>query len=1385
MADNPIVIENQKPGTARAIWDAPASNQIEGFATDISVDTGDEISFKINVNAADGVDVPYHIEIYRLGYYGGDGATLVTTINGLVGNAQPDPITDDRGLVDAGNWSESASWLTPETAVSGVYLAKLVRDDTGDTNQIPFILREDDLRADGSRSDIVLQTSDTTWQAYNGWGGNNGEVAGNFYGGYADAPPPPEDAGPFGADRAFALSYNRPIITRDGGGYASGPQDYLFGADYAAIYWLEENGYDVSYISGVDTDRLGPSALLGHEAYISVGHDEYWSGDQRDNVEAARDAGVNLLFWGGNDVYWKTRYEPSIDGTDTDYRTLITYKETWANYSLAAGPDDYANIDPSNEWTGTWRDLRFVDAVDAQGNPTAEGAIPENALTGQLFIGDGGVSDVGLDVPQELSGLRLWRDTSVAGVGAQDLSPAIIGYEWNTVPADEYRPAGLILLSSTEVAWDEILVDQGSRTAPGTGTHSLSLYRAPSGALVFGAGTVFWTWGLSDEHDSSPYGGNIENAALQQFTVNLFADMGIQPGVSDLVLASQGLVRATASTDTVAATATLDDLPNEVVALSPYLITGTATDDDGNPLTDDGQVAMVEVSFDNGVTWRPASGFSTWSYEWTPQQEGSFQIVARAIDDSLNIPSSVGLASDVVTVTPAPLPETFSLFEGAPITPQAQNDGASLELGMRFAPSQSGIITELHYFRALSDSDDTDLRDGHLWDANGNLLATVSFTSVPGQSGWQTAALSAPVTVIAGTTYTASYHTENFYVGTAGFFTSDFSDPYDLLTAPSGSNGVYAYSATPVVPEGSYEATNYWVDVTYQVGVPGNAAPVFTSDSGFNMIENQILAAILGADDPDDDPLTFSIAGGADAALFSIGSNNGALSFLTAPDFEAPGDVGGDNVYDLLVSVTDGITDPVIQAIQIAVGDQVNETPSSNLYSLFNEGVVTATTINDSSTVELGMRFTPTQTGTITELRYFRSVGDSNDTDLRDGHLWDANGNLLASVQFDSAPGDSGWQTVALSSPILVSAGQTYTASYRTADNYVASQGYFTTDVTDASGNLTAPGVVNGVYAYGSALSVPTASYNSSNYWVDVGFDLNVPANEAPVITSQAAFDAAENQTSAGVITATDLDGNTLSFAIAGGADAARFGIDAQSGALSFLSKPNFELPSDAGADNIYDVTVSVSDGIAPAVTQAVQVTVTDVEPETAPTFATLFEASDAPAATITSEATDYELGVKFTANSAGEVTELRYFRGAADAGDTDLRTLNLWDNNGVNLGSVTVQSDPGDSGWQVGALATPIALTPGASYVASYGTTQNYVATNNYFDTGHDGTDGLLSAPGGSNGVFAANTTGIFPTQSWASSNYWVDVGFTPDLPEDEFIFALDPAPASGDFLF
>jgi hypothetical protein len=164
-APNEVVLENQKPGNPETEWGiaGAGSSNIEGFATDISTNRGQTVNFKINTNSNN-----YRIDIYRLGYYGGMGARKVDTIQHTGVQSQPTPLRDSTtGLVDAGNWSVSASWAVPADAVSGVYIAKLVRQDgTAGENQIPFIVRDD-----SSHSDVIFQTSDETWQAYNPWGG--------------------------------------------------------------------------------------------------------------------------------------------------------------------------------------------------------------------------------------------------------------------------------------------------------------------------------------------------------------------------------------------------------------------------------------------------------------------------------------------------------------------------------------------------------------------------------------------------------------------------------------------------------------------------------------------------------------------------------------------------------------------------------------------------------------------------------------------------------------------------------------------------------------------------------------------------------------------------------------------------------------------------------------------------------------------------------------------------------------------------------------------------------------------------------------------------------------------------------------------------------------
>ncbi len=116
------------------------STNIQGFATDISVNHGQTISFKIDTDASS-----YRIDIYRLGYYGGNGARLITTIlpTAHLPQNQPDCLSDaSTGLVDCGNWAVSASWAVPSDAVSGLYIAKLVRtDSTTGASHVPFVVR--------------------------------------------------------------------------------------------------------------------------------------------------------------------------------------------------------------------------------------------------------------------------------------------------------------------------------------------------------------------------------------------------------------------------------------------------------------------------------------------------------------------------------------------------------------------------------------------------------------------------------------------------------------------------------------------------------------------------------------------------------------------------------------------------------------------------------------------------------------------------------------------------------------------------------------------------------------------------------------------------------------------------------------------------------------------------------------------------------------------------------------------------------------------------------------------------------------------------------------------------------------------------------------------
>ncbi|HEX6519257.1 MAG TPA: DUF4082 domain-containing protein [Streptosporangiaceae bacterium] len=773
-----IACENTLPGDAPSDWQVSGAGDstIQGFATSMSVNAGEAESFKISTPAK-----AYHIDILRVGYYQGNGAHKV--VSGMLPTAslpQTQPAckndTAPTGLIDCGNWAVSASWTVPSTAVSGLYLAHLVRNDTGGSSLIPFVVRND-----ASHSDMLFQTSDESWEAYNTYGGNSLYTC-------ADNCPPGSPEAYKGASK---VSYNRPWHS---GADDNGASWFMY-AEYPMIRFLEANGYDVSYMSGLDVATRG-SLLLNHKVFLSVGHDEYWSGDQRANVEAARNAGVNLAFFSGNEVFWKTRWEPSIDGSNTAGRTLVAYKET--HYDTPTDPQDPPT------WTGSWMDPRF--------SPPADGGRPQNALTGQLFTVNTGTTDI--SVPTQYSKLRFWRSTPVATLGAGqsitlDQGVGTLGYEWDVDADNGFRPAGLMDMSSTTDSSAQPFTDYGSQTTTKTTTHHLTLYRAASGALVFGAGTVQWSWGL----DNGAGTGNTDRT-MQQATVNLFADMGTQPAT--LI---SGLAAATASTDTTAPTSTITSPSSGATKPdgSAVNVTGTATDAGG------GVVAGVEVSTDGGTTWHPATTMSapntsvTWSYSWIAHGSPAATIESRAVDDSGNL-EKPGAGTTVNVTCPC------SIW-GTSTAPAASDSGdtAATEVGVKFKTDNYGVISGIRFYKA---STNTGTHIGNLWSSTGQLLASATFTGESG-SGWQQVNFAQPVTVDRNTTYIASYFApKGHYSADSGYFYTvppigasatnvDSAPLHALRNSGSTANGVLAHSSSSTFPASSSNAANYWVDPVF------------------------------------------------------------------------------------------------------------------------------------------------------------------------------------------------------------------------------------------------------------------------------------------------------------------------------------------------------------------------------------------------------------------------------------------------------------------------------------------------------------------------------------------------------------------------------------------
>lgn len=1047
---NPVECENSKTGTPMADWYSPGAwGDIEGFTDQVSYKAGDTIKFRVQS------PVQYSIEVYRLGWYGGDGARLMPTSPTTLypAKTQPSCLTDpSTGLVDCGNWAVTSTWVVPSDAVSGLYLAELDQHDGNGLMPYPFVVRDE-----ASHSAVVVQTSDETWQAYNQWGGQN------LYDGGGPAPD----------GRAYKVSYNRPISVAGDNG--------IFGSEYAMIRWLERNGYDVSYLSGVDVSTKG-SLLLNHHVFMSSGHDEYWNQAQWDNVTAARAAGVNLAFFSGNEVFWRTRFEASTDSSHTANRTLVCYKMTKLEFTPPDGVPD-----PTGQWTGTW--------MDPAGAGTG-GGTPQNQLTGTLFMANGYRYDA-MTVPAAYAKLRLWRNTTIASLTGNQVATfptGTLGYEWDVDAENGSRPAGAVDFSSTTINITDgtLLQDYGNRYGNGTATHSIVEYRDPaSHALVFGAGTVQWSWGLDANHE-----GNVttEDPRMQQATVNLLADMGVQA-----TTLQSNLIQTGASTDTTGpnVTVTAPAAGATVPVMSQVTVTGTAADMGG------GQLARVEVSVDGGTTWHAAIGLATWTYNWTPTQQGPAQIQVRAVDDSLNTGAVATLA---VTVGPQQCPCSIFPANATPGQVNAGDNGA-VELGVKFRTTVAASVTGIRFYKS---SANTGTHKGDLWSSTGQLLATGTFTNETA-SGWQTLNFSSPVPVKANTTYVASYLAPNGgYSADGGYFTSQGAGLVPMQALQSGvdgSNGVYHYGAGGGFPSSSYNDTNYWVDAIIDTTAASTDPPQVTGVTPGNGATGVSIASAVSTtfnEGLDSSTIQFTLKDAANAAVPATVSYDAGTRTAT---LRPSGQLSLSSGYTATISASDlwgnTMTAPYTWSFTTSATPPAVTCPCSIWADAATPATVDA---DDPNALEVGTRFSSAIDGYISGVQFYKAP---TNTGVHTGTLWTNTGALLATGTFQNETA-SGWQTLTFAAPVPITANTPYVVSYYAPNgHYSADAGYFSraqfnyplTGLADGTSGA------NGVYRYGteSSPNFPTSTYGSANYWVDPVFTTAAPAGGGTAPAGQAA----------------------------------------------------------------------------------------------------------------------------------------------------------------------------------------------------------------------------------------------------------------------------------------
>ncbi len=269
------------------------STRIEGFASHTSIRTGEKIDFFVSTDPP----TPFVIDLYRLGYYQGKGGRHMQRLGPFRGKPQPTPPVGDQRLREC-RWEPCIRFEIPRQWVSGVYLGKLSATKHRYQSYLIFIVRDD--RA----CDFLFQCSDNTWQAYNAWPDNYSLYINDREDGKILVS---------GVKVSFDRPYGKYTQILDNP-LSQGSGEYLLW-EFPLAFWMERHGYDASYCSNVDV-HSDPKCLTRAKAFLSVGHDEYWSREQYDRVMAAVKAGVNVAFLSGNTCCFVAPYSASSGSVD-------------------------------------------------------------------------------------------------------------------------------------------------------------------------------------------------------------------------------------------------------------------------------------------------------------------------------------------------------------------------------------------------------------------------------------------------------------------------------------------------------------------------------------------------------------------------------------------------------------------------------------------------------------------------------------------------------------------------------------------------------------------------------------------------------------------------------------------------------------------------------------------------------------------------------------------------------------------------------------------------------------------------------------------------------------------------------------------------------------